>query len=158
MTDLRRDVQANPFALQKLRPAGHVRPVPLVLREVRARLVVDAMRSRRVRRVATVADHLGRYALVDLALRQRVVYQRAVGVGMHVDEAGYDSLAGRVDAGCSLGAGKVADCRYLAARNADVGLVARLAGAVDDSSVDDDCFEGHSDPFLQVGLFRSQKV
>ena len=60
--------------------------------------------------------------------------QRALGVGVCVDEAGADDEAGGVDDAGGVGGGEVADGGDGVAGHAHVGAVGQSAGAVDDGA------------------------
>ena len=82
-------------------------------------------------REAAVAGDLGGDALVCHALGARVVDQADVRVGVHVDEAGGHDLAGGVYDACGFGVREGSYRLDAVAGDADVGTVARCAGAVD---------------------------
>jgi len=50
-----------------------------------------------VRRLATVADHHGRYTLHKVALSVGIYVQGEVGVGMRINESGGDKFARSID-------------------------------------------------------------
>jgi len=65
-------------------------------------------------------------------------------MGVQVDEAGGDMQPGSVDHLGAVRGGYVADLGNDAATDADIGLVARLAGAVENHAAPDDGIEfGH---------------
>ena len=85
-------------------------------------------------RGAVGADDDGRDALPDDRLHQRVVEERAVGVGVHVDESGGDDVTAAVDLGRAAIGEARRDADHAVAGDRDVGVEARSAGTVDDDS------------------------
>ena len=118
-------------------PAGEL-PAELLEHLVRDRCVAEPV----------LADHVERHALQHLRLVRRVHEQLEVGVRVHVDEAGADEEAARVDHAL----GGVVDATDLgdpAARDADVGAVPGIAGAVDHTAASDQDVE-HAENLLRV--------
>src|SRR6185503_16264821 len=98
------------------------------------RLHVADRRLARRRRRAALAGDLGGDALTDLRLGRWIDEQRVLGLAEHVDEAGRDELAARLDAATRTGAREVANGGDLVAADADVGAKPGRAGAVDDAA------------------------
>ena len=92
-------------------------------------------------RVAAVPHDLCCHALVGLAFAAGIIQQRHVGVGMHVDEARRDYVAGRVDAPGRHGVALGADGRIVSIGQPEVGLVSSGVRAVDYSAVQDEGVE-----------------
>ena len=88
------------------------------------------LRRCRVGREGAVADDFSGDTLAHLALAARIEQHRVVGMGVDVDEAGADHLAGGVDhVGC-LRRREVANGGDTAVADADVGALGRSTGAV----------------------------
>ena len=85
---------------------------------------------------AVLAEHVERHALVHLRLVGRIDEQLQVGVRVHVDEARADEEPVRVDHALR-GLVDATDVRDPAARDADVGAVPGIAGAVDHAAAAD---------------------
>ena len=96
-----------------------------------------------------VPDDLGRHALVDLAVAARAEEEREVGMGVHVDEAGADDAAPRVDPLSRRRCAEVADRRDAPLPDADVGPVGAGAGAVHHESAGQRAID---DPRLPVSV------
>ncbi len=96
---------------------------------------------------AAVADDVARHALQHLERHLRLEQHRVVVVGVHVDEAGGDGQAGRVDL-LRARRGNLADGDDPIPAHADVGASAGRAGAVVHRPAADD--EVH-DGYLVVG-------
>jgi hypothetical protein len=82
---VRQEIDGDALLLEQAEVAGEVRP----------RLRGGGRRLRRNR--ARLADDLCGHALADLALRVAVGHERHVGMRVHVDEAGRDDAALRID-------------------------------------------------------------
>ena len=105
--------------------------VAVEIRPVRRRRRGLARRHR-----SRLADHFRRDALANLALAVAVRDERHVGVAVHVDEAGRDGAALRIDR-LRRRALHLADRGDLAVDDRDRSLARRAAGAVDDLRVRD---------------------
>ena len=154
VSNLVRDVDAYPVRLEERGVSVEVGPRPLDFGEMGAGYRGRSERADRERRVAAVSHDLCRNPLVDLALGVSVVDQRAVGVRVHVDEAGNGHMACGVYRAPSLRAAEVADCRDLAVVDSDIGLVAGLPATVDDCPFNDDCVERHIGFLRMLSLSR----
>jgi hypothetical protein len=88
-----------------------------------------------------LAEHLERDALVHLRLVTGIREQLEVGVRVHVDKPGADDEAIGVDHARRGLAAQAADRRDPVARDADVRLEPRVAGAVDDAAAADEDVE-----------------
>ena len=92
---------------------------------------------------STFAQHLERDALADVALAAAVVDQRLVGPTEHVDEAGSDGQARRVDLQGATGRAHVADRRDSVVVNRKVADDRRGTSAVvDRTAANDDVVGG----------------
>jgi hypothetical protein len=94
--------------------------------------ILEELGGHRCRRKAAIPDHPGGYALPHLRLGAAVVPEPPIRVRVHVDEAGGENLAGRVqvpDGGLAV---QVADRRDLVVLDPDVRAAARAAAAIDD--------------------------
>ncbi len=67
-----------------------------------------------------------------MTLAVAVGKQRRARLALHVDEAGRDDQARRVDHAAAGFRGEIADARDAIADDADIGALRRLAAAVDD--------------------------
>ncbi len=95
---------------------------------------------------AVAADDRG--DAVQRRRRQRGVPEHLrVEVGVDVDEAGRDDLAGGVDALRRLGVGEVGDGGDAVADDADIGAPTRRVGAVDHVAAGDDDVEHGASPW-----------
>ena len=81
---------------------------------------------------AAVADNLGGDALGDFGRGGGFEQNIGVGVRMGVNESRGDAERGAVNAFTGGGGGEIADGANLAARDADVGMIRRVANAVED--------------------------
>ena len=109
-------------------------------RRARAQILPQRLRlagQRRRAGIAAMADDLGGHPLADLALRQRHQRERPVRMGLDVDEAGGDDLAGGVDCRRAAG-GKLADRPDAAGLDGDIGHPPGRARAVDHGAAADD--------------------
>ena len=86
----------------------------------------------RGRREAAVADHLRGHALADLRLGAPVTPEPPVRMRVHVDEAGGDGAARRVDRAARGLGREIAHGGDMVAGDAHVGAARGCAGAVDD--------------------------
>ncbi len=100
---------------------------------VNARVALEEVGDRQVA-AAILADERQRDALLDLARGVRVIFETAIRVAVHVDEAGRDHAAGRVDDRVAWLRRQVgADLDDRVAGYPHVGGSARGAGAIDDA-------------------------
>ena len=153
VADLWRYVDADAVGVHPVGPAVEVCPVLDDGRPRRQFHCPDWSGPHRERRLPAVAGDLGRDALVGLALAARVVQQREVGVRVHVDKARGDDEPGCVDDPGGLGVFELADRRYLAAADPQVGFVAQPTGAVDHHSISYERIE-HVGPPVQFAGWR----
>ena len=95
-------------------------------------------RTDRVRRITVETEHDAGDSLSDLRLRERLLLQRLVRVVVHVDEAGRQHQAARIDDRVVRLRLECADPLDAIADDADIRGAQRGAGTVRDLRVDDD--------------------
>ena len=137
-------VRVEPVEVLADRAPAPVEPgrVLVPARELPAQLLEHLVGDRGVAE-AVLAEHVERHALVHLRLVGRIDEQLQVGVRVHVDEAGADEEPVRVDHALR-GLVDATDVRDPAARDADVGAVPGIAGAVDHAAAADQHVEQRS--------------
>ena len=96
--------------------------------------ILEELGGHGCRRKTTIADYLGRHALPHLRLGATIFPEAPVRVRVHVDEAGRDDLARRVQVPARGLAVQVTDRHDLVVPDSDVRAAARTSGAVDDLS------------------------
>ena len=139
MTDLRQHVHRCRRIVQRLQVAGEIaveafrRVADQVQR--RRRAAVDLQRCQADPAIA--GDH-GGDTLAHLVLHRRVRQHRPVVMGVHIDEAGGDRLALRVDLAAAAHAAQRAQRHDAVVADGDVAHEGRTAGAVDQAGVADD--------------------
>ncbi len=140
--DKRRDVLRHAAPLQLLEVLAQGRPgdgvLEIALRPDAPLLHLFSEGPHRV----SLAHDLRRHALPDLSLRASVREERLGGPRQHVDEAGGDGQAARVDRRARAGAREVADGGDPIAADPDVRTPSRSAGAVVHRTVAQDQVEG----------------
>ena len=135
MADEVHDVERGAVGVEGAQVVAEARPLerhPLRHVEREATELLAELGGHRSRREAAVADHLGGHALADLGLGSPIRPQAPVRVRVHVDEAGREDLARRVERGTRVLAAEVADDGDRLVGHADVDARAGGAGAVDD--------------------------
>ncbi len=129
--DERRDVRRDAPFLHVLEVLAERRPLDLVLDVALLRPLPGLHRVRPGAHRPSLAHHLERHALADVALGQPVLDERLSGPGEGVDEAGRDGEARRVDLGRGGGVcRKIADGGDRVAGDGHVRQDAWRAGAV----------------------------
>ena len=93
--------------------------------------------THRCRRTAAVANDVSGGSLADRTLSQAVFQQRAVAVGVHIDEARADDPAGCVDGPFGVGIRQVTDRRHPVSANAQVVAGRTGSAAGDDRAAAD---------------------
>jgi hypothetical protein len=83
------------------------------------------------------ADHFSRHILTNLALRIAIVEQRVFGVGMHINEAGSDDLARRVNYLRGLCIIKTPDSDNTPGTDANISFDPWIPGTVDNVATAD---------------------
>ena len=132
--DERGDVRGDPAPLQEAQVIGERRPRD-VEPEVPLHRPAAELHGLAPGAVGlALPEDLGRHALADVALRAGVGEEVVRGPREHVDEAGGDGEAGRVDHRAASGAGEIADRLDAVAAQAEVGPAWRAARAVVDGA------------------------
>src|SRR6185295_18287547 len=92
---------------------------------------VARRRRRRRHRHTVLTEHVRRYALSYCSFVQRIGEKGEVAVNVSINEARGDHLVGGIDAMASVGGRELADGGDAVAENADIGVVPRVAAAID---------------------------
>ena len=139
MADLRQHVHRRRGVVQRLQIAGKiaVEAFRCVADQVQRRRRAAVDLQRRQADPAIAGDH-GGHTLADLVLHRRVRQHRPVVMGVHIDEAGGNRLALRVNLAAAAHAAQRAECHDAVVADGDVADEGRPAGAVDQAGVADD--------------------